>query len=98
MEKKCVIINFIICTVGRIRMIKSRRMKWVRYEYRILISKPEGRPRHRKEENIKMSLRKIESEDAHWICIYQVKDRWWVFVKTVLDFRMEEHAGNFLAT
>jgi hypothetical protein len=56
-----------------IRMIKSRRMRWVghvarigekRNAYRILVGKPEGkrplgRPRHRQVNNIKMDLRYI---------------------------------------
>jgi hypothetical protein len=56
-----------------VRVIKSRRMRWVahvacmgegRGVYRVLVRRPEGkrslgRPRHRWEDNIKMDLRKI---------------------------------------
>jgi hypothetical protein len=46
-----------------IRMIKSRRMRWARHvacmgvkrnAYRILVGKPEGRPRRRWVDNIKI--------------------------------------------
>jgi hypothetical protein len=57
-----------------IRMIKSRRMRWIRHvarmgdkrnAYRILVGNPEGkrplgRPRRRWVDNIKMDLREIE--------------------------------------
>ena len=56
-----------------VRVIKSRRMRWVghvarmrewRGIYRVLVGKPErkrplGRPRHRWEENIKMNLQEV---------------------------------------
>jgi hypothetical protein len=56
-----------------IRMIKSRRMRWIGHvarmgkkinTYRILVGKPEGkrplrRPTHRWEDNIRMDLREI---------------------------------------
>jgi hypothetical protein len=56
-----------------VRVIKSRRMKWVghvacmgegRGVYRVLIGRPEGKrplgkPRHRWEDNIKLDLREI---------------------------------------
>jgi hypothetical protein len=61
------------CSPSKIRMIKSRRMRWsghvARMGYkrnacRILLGKPEGqiplrRPRRRWEDNIKMDLREI---------------------------------------
>jgi hypothetical protein len=49
-----------------IRIIKSRRMRWAdhvarmgetRNAYRILVAKPEGRPRRRWVDSIKMDLR-----------------------------------------
>jgi hypothetical protein len=61
-----------------VRVIKSRRMRWVghvarmgegRGVYRILVRRPEskrprGRPRHRWEDNIKMDLREIGIDGA----------------------------------
>jgi hypothetical protein len=56
-----------------VRVIKSRRMRWVEHvarmgeargAYRILVGRPEGRrplerPRHRWEDNIKMAVREV---------------------------------------
>jgi hypothetical protein len=51
-----------------IRVIKSRRLKWAglvacmgerRGAYRVLMEKPEGRPRRKWEDNIKMDLRDV---------------------------------------
>jgi len=68
-------------TLNIIRVIKSRRMRWVvhvarmrdmRNAYSILIGKPEGkRPlrKHRStwEDNIKIDLREIRWEGVDWI-------------------------------
>jgi hypothetical protein len=62
-----------------VRVIKSRRMRWAghlarmgegRGVYRILVGRPEGkrplgRPRHRWEDNIKLSLREIGFDEAN---------------------------------
>jgi hypothetical protein len=64
-----------------IRIIKSRRMRWVghlacvgekRNEFRILVGNPEGkrplgRPRRRWVDNIKMDLREIGWGGMDWI-------------------------------
>jgi hypothetical protein len=74
--------NFIGCIL---RVIKSRRMRWVghvahmgqgRGVYRVLVGKAEGkRPlrRHRRrwEDNIKMDLREIRIDGANWIRLVQ---------------------------
>jgi hypothetical protein len=71
-----------------IRMIKSRRMRWAghvarirtkRNAYRILVGKPEGRrtlgrPRRRREDNIKMDLRRIGWGGMDWIYLAQDRD------------------------
>jgi hypothetical protein len=70
-----------------VRVIKSRRMKWVghvarmgegRGVYRVLVGRPEGkrplgRPRSRWEDNIKMNLREIRIDGANWIQLAQDK-------------------------
>jgi hypothetical protein len=53
--------------------------------YRVLIGRPEGkrpqaRPRHKWEDDIKMYLRKIGINGANWICLAQDRVQWWVFV------------------
>jgi hypothetical protein len=68
-----------------VRVIKSRRMRWVghvarmgegRCVYRVLVGRPEfkrpvGRPRRRWEDNIKMDLREIGIDGANWIRLAQ---------------------------
>jgi hypothetical protein len=67
-----------------IRMIKSRRMRWAghaarmgetRNAYRILVGKPEGRPRRKWVENIKIVLREIRRDGMHWIDLAQDRDQ-----------------------
>jgi hypothetical protein len=64
-----------------VRVIKSRRMRWAGpvacmregiCVYRVLVGRPEGmrpqgRPRHRWENTIKMDLRKTGIDEAKWI-------------------------------
>ena len=66
-------LNNLYSSPNIVRMIKSRRMRWVGYVahmgegrgvYRVLVGKPErrrplGRPRHRWEDNIRMDLREV---------------------------------------
>jgi hypothetical protein len=82
-----------------IRMIKSRRMRWVehlagmgekRIAYRILVGKPEGkrplgRPRHKWVNNIKMDLRNIGCDSVDWIDLAQDRDQWRALVNTVMN-------------
>jgi hypothetical protein len=76
------------CSPSVIRMIKSRRMRWVghvarmgakRNAYRILVGKPEGkrplgRPRRRWEDNFKMNLRERGWGGMEWIDLAQGRD------------------------
>jgi hypothetical protein len=85
-----------------VRVIKSRRMKWVghvarmgegRGVCRILVGKPEskillGRPRHRWEDNIKMDIREIGIDAANWIQLAQDRVKWRTFVNTVMNLRV----------
>jgi hypothetical protein len=72
-----------------VRVIKARRMRWagyvermgeVRDAYSILVGRPEGRrplgrPRRRRDDNIKMDLREIGFGDVDWIDLAQDRDR-----------------------
>jgi hypothetical protein len=85
-----------------VRVIKSRRMRWVghvarngegRGVYRVLVGRPEGRrplgrPRLRWEDNIRMDLREIRIDGANWIRLAQVKAQWRAFVNTVMNLRV----------
>jgi hypothetical protein len=82
-----------------VRVIKSRRMRWAghvarmgegRDVYRVLVGKPEGkrplgRPRRRREDNIKMDLREIGIDGANWIRLAPDSVQWRAFVNTVMD-------------
>jgi hypothetical protein len=85
-----------------VRVIKARRMRWaghvarmgeVKGAYNILVGRPEGRrplgrPRHRREDNIKMDLWEIGFGNMDWIHLAQDKDRWRALVNTVMNLRV----------
>jgi hypothetical protein len=85
-----------------VRVIKSRRMRWVghmarmgesRGVYRVLVGRPEGkRPlgRHRRrwKDNIKTDLREMGIDRANWIRLAQDRVQWRAFVNTVMNFRV----------
>jgi hypothetical protein len=89
-------INFII------KMIKSRRMRWVRHiarirakrnAYRILVGKPEGkrslgRPRNRRVDKIKMDLWEIGWDGMDWINMAQDRDQRRALVNTEMNLRV----------
>jgi hypothetical protein len=91
-------------------MIKSRRMRWagylarmgyVRNSYKILVRKREGtRPRRghkRGWEDIKMDIREVGFEGMDWINLAQDRDRCRAVVNTVMNLRVPNKSGNFLA-
>jgi hypothetical protein len=58
--------------------------------YRVLVRKPEGRrpqgrPRHRWEDNIKMDLREMGIDGVNWIQLAQNRVWWWAFVNMVMN-------------
>jgi hypothetical protein len=84
-----------------IRIIKSRRMRWVghvarmemRNAYRLLVRKPEGkgplgRPRRRWVDNIRMGLGEVGWGDVDWIGLAQDRNRWRAVVNSVLNLRV----------
>jgi hypothetical protein len=82
-----------------IRIIKSRRMRWVghvarmgekRNAYRLLVGKPDGkrllgRPRRRWVDNIRMDLGEVGWSDVYWIGPAQDRNRWRALVNLVLN-------------
>jgi hypothetical protein len=82
-----------------VRVIKSRRIKWVghvahmvegRGVYGVLVGRPEGkrslgRPRCRREDNIKLDLREIGINGVNWIQLAQDRVQWWAFVNMVMN-------------
>jgi len=81
------------------RVIKSRRMRWVRQVvcmgergdvHRILVGKPEGkrpfrRPGHRWEDSSKMDLQELRRGGMDWIKLAQDRDRWRALMKAVMN-------------
>jgi ribosome biogenesis protein Nip4 len=58
-----------------------------------LVRKPVGkrslrRPRHRKEDNIRMDPREIGWESMDWIHLAQGRDQWWAVVNTVMKLKV----------
>ena len=66
--------------------------------HRVLVGKPEGkrplgRPRHRWVDNIKMDLQKVRGGCGDWMELAQDRDRWRVFVSTVMNLRVPKMRG-----
>jgi hypothetical protein len=61
--------------------------------YRVLVGKSErkrplGRPRRRREDNIKMDLQEAGCEVMDWIELAQDRDRWRTVVTAVMNLRV----------
>ena len=89
------------CSPNTVRVIKSRRMRWVghvarmgeeRGMYSVLVGKPEGkrplwRPRPRWVDNIRMDLQEVGCGYMDWIGLAQDRDRWRMLVSAVMNLR-----------
>ena len=95
-----------------LRVVKSRRMTWVRHVsrmgqgrgvHRVLVGKPEGtrplgRPRRGREDNIKMDLQEVGGGFGDWMELAQDRDSWRALVSTVMNLQVSKNAGNFLTS
>jgi hypothetical protein len=85
-----------------IRIIKSKRMRWVGYvakmgkkinTYKLLVGKPKGkrplgRPRRRWVDNIKMDLLETGWGSVGWIGLTQDRHKWRALVNAVMNLRV----------
>jgi hypothetical protein len=87
---------------SKIRIIKSRRMRWAghvarigekRNVYRLLVEKPEGKrplgkPSRKWIDNIKMGLLELGVSVVDWIGLAQDRYRWRALVDSVMNLRV----------
>jgi hypothetical protein len=55
--------------------------------------KPLGRPRRRREDNIRLHVTEIGLESVDWIQLAQDRDQWWDVVNTVRNLRFHKKRG-----
>jgi hypothetical protein len=88
-----------------IRVIKSRRKRWVGHvarmgekknAYRLLVGKrPLGRSRFRWVDDVKMDLLEISWDGVDWIGLAQDRDKWRALVNAVMNLRLRFSPGFF---
>jgi len=92
------IVQFSVTSFNILRVVKSRRMRWVGHVARmvegkgvhtVLVGKPEGkrplgRPRLRWEDNIKLDLQEVGVGCGEWMELAQDRYRWRALVNTVM--------------
>jgi hypothetical protein len=59
-----------------------------RNAYRLLVGKPEGRPRGSWKDNIRMDLGEVEWGGVDWIGLDKDRNRWRALVNSVLNLRV----------
>jgi hypothetical protein len=95
-------LNDLYSSPNILRVIKSRRMRWAghvarmdeeRGVHRVLVGKPEGRrpqgrPRCRCVDNIRMDLQEVGCGYVNRIGLAQDRDRWLTLVSAVMNLRV----------
>ena len=60
--------------------------------------RPLGRPRRRWVDNIKTNFQEVVCGVMEWIKLAQDRDRWRALVSAVMNLRITQNGGNFLAS
>ena len=95
-------LNDLYSSPNIVRVIKSRRMRWVGHVahmgeesgvYRVLVEKAEGRkplgrPRRRWMDNVRMDLQEVGCGYMDWIGLAQDGYRWRTLVGVVINLRV----------
>jgi len=90
-------LNDLYSSPNIVQVIKSRRMRWAGHVarmgeekgvYRVLVGKPEGRPRRRWVDNIRMDLQEVGYGYMDWIGLAQDRDSWRTLVSAVMNLRV----------
>ena len=95
-------LNSLYSSPNIVRVIKSRRLKWAghvarmeegRGVHKVLVGKPDGkrplgRPRRRREDNIKMDLQEVEREWGDWMELAQDSDGGRALARAGMNFRV----------
>ena len=50
--------------------------------------RPLGRPRRRREDNIRMDLREVGCDRRYWIYLAENRDQWRAYVRAVMNLRV----------
>ena len=95
-------LNDLYCSSNIVRVIKSKRMRWVGRVARMGEERgcigscwgirregnPLGRPRRRWVDNIRMDLQEVGCDYMDWIGLAQDRDRWRTLVSAVMNLRV----------
>ena len=90
-------IHDLYCSHNIVRVIKSRRVRWVghvarmgerRDAYRGLVGRPLGRPRLRWEYNIKIDLQEVGRGCGDWMGLAQDRERWRALMNAVMNLQV----------
>ena len=95
-------LNYLYPSPNIVRVIKSRRMRWVGHVarmgeesgmHRVLVGKlegkrPLGRPRRRWVDNLRMDLQEVSCGYMDWIGMAQDRDRWRMLVSAVMNLQV----------
>ena len=58
--------------------------------------RPLGRPRHRREDNIKMDLREVGCDPRVWVALAENRNQWQAYVRAVMNLQVPEKLISIL--